>query len=70
VLSGAHNTLFLRVLELLKEHGADDIAVFGGGIVPAEDLPKLQAAGVRALFQPGTAMTDIVDFVKKIRAEA
>jgi methylmalonyl-CoA mutase, C-terminal domain len=70
VLSGAHNTLFLRVLELLKEHGADDIAVFGGGIVPAEDLPKLHAAGVRALFQPGTAMTDIVDFVKKIRAEA
>lgn len=70
VLSGAHNTLFLRVLELLKEQDADDIVVFGGGIVPNEDVPKLHAAGVRALFRPGTAMGDIVDFVKTIQTGA
>ena len=64
VLSGAHNTLFIRVLELLKEQGAEDIVVFGGGIIPDEDRPTLQAAGVRALFQPGTPMSKIVDFVK------
>ena len=70
VLSGAHNTLFLRVLELLKEQDADDIVVFGGGIIPNEDVPKLHAAGVRALFRPGTAMADIVDFFKTIQQEA
>ena len=70
VLSGAHNTLFRRVLELLKEQDADDIVVFGGGIIPNEDVPKLHAAGVRALFRPGTAMADIVDFVKKIQPGA
>lgn len=67
VLSGAHNTLFVRVLNLLKEQQAEDIVVFGGGIIPDEDLPTLQRAGVRALFRPGTAMTEIVDFVKGIR---
>lgn len=70
VLSGAHNTLFLRVLELLKEQDADDIVVFGGGIIPNEDIPKLHAAGVRALFRPGTTMADIVDFVKAIQPRA
>ncbi len=64
VLSGAHNTLFIRVLELLKEQGAEDIAVFGGGIIPDEDVPRLKAAGVRALFRPGTPMSEIVEFVK------
>lgn len=68
VLSGAHNTLFTRVLELLKEHGADDIAVFGGGIIPDEDVPRLKAAGVRGLFRPGTPMNEIVEFVKGLRA--
>src|SRR5690349_10327007 len=67
VLSGAHNTLFLRILQLLKEQDAGDIVVFGGGIIPDEDVPRLQAAGVRALFKPGTAMADIVDFVNGIR---
>jgi methylmalonyl-CoA mutase C-terminal domain/subunit len=70
VLSGSHNTLFLRVLELLKEQDADDIVVFGGGIIPNEDIPKLHAAGVRALFRPGTTMADIVDFVKAIQPRA
>src|ERR1051325_2332762 len=56
ILSGAHNTLFRRVLELLKERGADDIALFGGGIIPDEDIASLKAAGVKALFRPGTPM--------------
>ena len=68
VLSGAHNYLFPRILELLKEHGAGDVAVFGGGIVPDEDIPRLKAAGVQAVFRPGTAMQDIVDFVQGLRA--
>jgi methylmalonyl-CoA mutase C-terminal domain/subunit len=67
VLSGAHNTLLPRVLELLKEKGAEDIVLFGGGIIPDDDLPRLKAAGVRALFRPGTAMSEIVDFVKGLR---
>lgn len=68
ILSGAHNTLFIRVLELLKEQGAEDIAVFGGGIIPDEDVPRLKAAGVRALFRPGTPMREIVEFVKGLKA--
>ncbi|WP_447978303.1 cobalamin B12-binding domain-containing protein [Candidatus Nitrospira bockiana] len=67
MLSGAHNTLFIRVLELLKEQGAEDVVVFGGGIIPDEDMPRLKAAGVRALFRPGTPMNEIIDFVKGLR---
>jgi methylmalonyl-CoA mutase C-terminal domain/subunit len=63
ILSGAHNTLFLRVLELLKEQDADDIVLFGGGIIPDEDLHALKAAGVKALFRPGAPMNVIVVFV-------
>ena len=70
MLSGAHNTLFLRVLELLKEQGAEDIAVFGGGIIPDEDVARLKAAGVRALFGPGTSMSEIVEFIKTLRLPA
>ncbi len=69
VLSGAHNYLFARVLELLREKGADDIAVFGGGIIPAEDIAALKALGVKELFTPGTSTQDIVRFVREnIRA--
>ena len=69
VLSGAHNYLFARVLELLKEKGADDIAVFGGGIIPPEDIAGLKAMGVKELFTPGTSTQDIVRFVREhIRA--
>jgi len=64
VLSGAHNYLFRRVLELLKEKGAEDIAVFGGGIIPPEDIAGLKAVGVKALFTPGTSTQDIVRFVR------
>lgn len=62
--SGAHTYLFPRVLELLKEQDADDIVVFGGGIIPTEDVPHLLESGVRALFSPGTSMSRIVEFVK------
>ena len=64
VLSGAHNYLFARVLELLKEKGADDIAVFGGGIIPAEDITALKAMGVREIFTPGASTQDIVRLVR------
>ena len=64
VLSGAHNYLFKAVLDLLKEKGADDIAVFGGGIIPPEDIAGLKAIGVKELFTPGTSTQDIVRFVR------
>lgn len=68
VLSGAHNYLFPRVIELLKEQGAGKIVVFGGGIIPGEDLPRLKAAGVRAMFPPGSSMREIVAFAKGLKA--
>jgi len=60
VLSGAHNYLFKRVLDLLREKGAEDIAVFGGGIIPQEDIQALKALGVNELFTPGTSTQDII----------
>ncbi|HME97935.1 MAG TPA: cobalamin B12-binding domain-containing protein [Methylomirabilota bacterium] len=71
VLSGAHNYLFKRVLDLLKEQGADDIALFGGGIIPQDDIQALKAIGVKELFTPGTSTQDIIRFVRdNIRAVA
>jgi methylmalonyl-CoA mutase C-terminal domain/subunit len=64
VLSGAHNYLFKRVIELLKEKGADDVVVFGGGIIPPDDVATLKALGVKELFTPGTTTQDIVRFVR------
>ena len=64
VLSGAHNHLFKRVIELLKEQKADDIVVFGGGIIPDEDATKLKKYGVKGVFTPGTKTTDIVEWIK------
>ena len=69
ILSGAHNTLFRRVVELLKEQSVEDIVLFGGGIIPDEDLPTLKAAGVKALFRPGAPMNEIVDFVRGLKAQ-
>ena len=68
LLSGAHNYLFPRLLELLKEQGAGDIVLFGGGIIPDDDIPRLKAAGVKALFRPGSSMEEITDFVKGLRS--
>jgi methylmalonyl-CoA mutase C-terminal domain/subunit len=64
VLSGAHMTQFSRVLELLKERGATDIVVFGGGIIPAADIAELERMGVAKLFTPGATTTEIVDWVR------
>ena len=64
VLSGAHLTLFARVLELLAENDASDIVVFGGGIIPAADRQRLQELGVGEVFTPGTTMADIVAWVR------
>ena len=63
ILSGAHNYLFSRILELLKEKGAADIVVFGGGIIPQEDIDSLKARGVKEIFTPGASLRDIIDFV-------
>jgi len=64
ILSGAHNHLFPRVIELLKERGADDIVVFGGGIIPDEDIPALKTAGVLEIFTPGASTDDIIEWVR------
>ena len=64
VLSGAHMTLFARVLELLRERGADDVVVFGGGIIPADDFGPLAELGVAKIFTPGATTTEIVDWVR------
>lgn len=64
VLSGAHMTLFARTIELLKERDASDIVVFGGGIIPEDDIPQLEALGVAKVFTPGATTTEIVDWVK------
>ena len=65
VLSGAHNYLFKRVLELLKEKGADDIVVFGGGIIPPEDIRALKELGVKEIFTPGASTQEIIRFVRE-----
>jgi methylmalonyl-CoA mutase C-terminal domain/subunit len=64
ILSGAHNTLFPKVTRLLKEQGAEDILVFGGGIIPDEDIPGLMAAGVAKVFTPGTPTSAVLAFVR------
>ncbi|WP_312718969.1 cobalamin B12-binding domain-containing protein [Mobilicoccus sp.] len=64
VLSGAHMTLFAKTIELLKERDAADITVFGGGIIPEDDIPQLTDMGVAKVFTPGATTTEIVDWVK------
>lgn len=65
ILSGAHMTLVPRVIQLLKDRGADDVVVFVGGIIPQEDHEPLRKAGVRGIFTPGATMSEIVDFVRR-----
>ncbi len=64
ILSGAHMTLFARVLELLREQQAEDIVVFGGGIIPDADIPELERLGVAKVFTPGATMEEIVEWVR------
>jgi|UniRef100_A0A7C5EPN3 methylmalonyl-CoA mutase C-terminal domain/subunit len=63
-LSGAHNYLFPRVMELLREKGISDILVLGGGIIPEEDIPALKAAGIAEIFTPGTDTSDIARYIE------
>jgi methylmalonyl-CoA mutase C-terminal domain/subunit len=64
VLSGAHMTLFARLAELMQERGIDDVVVFGGGIIPDEDIPELERLGVARIFTPGATTQEIVDWVR------
>lgn len=64
ILSGAHMSLFKRVLELLKDKGADDVMIIGGGIIPEDDVPKLKKLGIKEVFLPGTSLDNIVGWVK------
>jgi methylmalonyl-CoA mutase C-terminal domain/subunit len=64
ILSGAHNTLLPRVSSLLKDKQADDIIFFAGGVIPADDIPALKAAGVTEVFTPGSSTEDIVTWVR------
>lgn len=64
ILSGAHNTLLPRVCDILREKKADDIVVFGGGVIPDDDIPSLKAAGIKEVFTPGTSTEAIVQWVR------
>jgi len=63
--SGAHMTLFPKVVKLLRERGAGDVVVFGGGIIPKDDIPKLQAEGIERIFTPGAATGEIVAWLRE-----
>jgi len=65
VLSGAHMTIFPKILDIMKEKGAEDILLFGGGIIPEQDIEKLKKLGVGKLFTPGAATTKIAGYLKK-----
>jgi methylmalonyl-CoA mutase C-terminal domain/subunit len=64
VLSGAHMTLFNKMLDLLKQNDVDDVVVFGGGIIPEADIPQLESAGVAKIFTPGTSLDEVVQWVR------
>jgi methylmalonyl-CoA mutase, C-terminal domain len=64
ILTGAHNTIFPKILSLMKEKGMDDVLVTGGGIIPADDMEKLNEMGVGKLFPPGTSTSVIADYIK------
>ena len=64
ILSGAHNALFPKVMDLLKAEGVDNILVIGGGIIPQDDVPALKAVGIAEIFGPGTPLADIVGYIE------
>ncbi len=66
LLSGAHKTLFPKLLESLKKNGGESIPVFGGGVIPKSDIPELLQSGVKAIFTPGTSIQEIISEIKKI----
>lgn len=65
ILSGAHNHIFPKVVELLENEGVDDMLILGGGVIPDEDIPGLKEAGIEEIFTPGTSTDDVVDFIRK-----
>jgi methylmalonyl-CoA mutase C-terminal domain/subunit len=65
ILSGAHMTLFPRVLELMREQGLDDVMLFGGGIIPDEDIPRLKEKGVAEVFTPGASTQDVIAYIRE-----
>lgn len=65
LLSGAHNELFPEVVKQIKNNGGDDIIVFGGGVIPDADIPRLKKKGIKAVFTPGAPIKDVVDFIEK-----
>lgn len=65
ILSGAHNALFPKVMELLEKEGVDDVLVVGGGIVPEDDVPDLKKAGIAEIFGPGTPLEEIVRYIRE-----
>jgi len=65
ILSGAHMTLFPRIIELLKECGLDDVLIVAGGIIPDEDAPRLKEMGIKSIFGPGTSTQDIITFIRR-----
>jgi methylmalonyl-CoA mutase C-terminal domain/subunit len=64
ILSGAHNHLFPRVAELLKEQGVDDVLIVGGGVIPSEDIQGLKDAGITEIFTPGAETTGMIEYIK------
>jgi methylmalonyl-CoA mutase, C-terminal domain len=65
ILSGAHMTIFPRVLELMREKGMEDVILFGGGIIPEDDTPKLKEIGVGEVFLPGTSTEEIIKYIRE-----
>jgi len=65
ILSGAHNTLFPRIMDLLKEKGMGNILVLGGGVIPQEDIPQLKQLGIKEIFGPGTKTQTIIEYIKE-----
>ena len=65
ILSGAHIPLFKRVMDLLKERGAEDILVFGGGVIPEDDIPVLESFGVKKIFTPGTSTREVIEYLEE-----
>lgn len=63
ILSGAHNHLFPKVVNLLREEGVDDMLIIGGGVIPEEDIPSLKECGVEAIFTPGTSTTEVIEYI-------
>ena len=69
LLSGAHNELFPKILSLLRQRGGEHIVVFAGGIIPEEDNDYLRSSGIRAIFNPGTPISEVIDFIEKTAEE-